>query len=767
MADAVLTPSGGLFPAGTLVTVHRPWEKVLGRAPSGTPVATGLVTDNGVLTFTGLIAATSYTAYAVTDGEHRYIDFMTDAPVEESESVDLTQVNADLEALGTRVDTLEQEGVTLPDASTSVKGSAKLSVAPAAADNPIAAGDNDPRLTNARTPTAHTHPVADLGSGTPQAGYYLDGGGAWTELGASDAMAEVFEAKSTSMSLRSAVEAANANGGGLVLAQGAPSYSLGSGDPLEVGEDFHIHGTGATVITQDNNANLAALFRTTGFDGLRGTDSGAGARRFGLKGLILHGNAAQNSGVATDGIQIFGYHYDVSEMRVFDMRGRGYHAEHGTNGGTYMPVGSEPGALGGLRTPMEAHWDNIRAAGCRKAGFYLSGPNDSTVRRLFLAYNANASYGVPTEAQAWFGPNSLAVLLDTAHVWSGGYEGYRFDSSINASNLHAEGSYGPALGLYATSIQIIGGRIFFGAGWANSSFIGLKWGAGAFSSRISGVSVEGCVNGAFDFTASTSGASRIQAYIIQSSGLLYTGTPSEQVDWDLSGAFGPTNDHPSLYLPVAAKRYLPTNRRAAGSVGLEDDFLSGTVASALGWTQVVNAGTIAAVASLNNHPGILRLSTGATSGQSAGMILGSSGILTGNKEHEHYFVFRVNQTTATQVRIGIGSGVIDPANGVYLEHLAGDTNWFFVTRAAGVETRVDTGVAFSTSWVRARMRWRFSGTTIWTLNLNESADIHNSGNVPSSSTALSPFVDIEAAAAADKTLDLDYYNARTYNLTRA
>jgi hypothetical protein len=65
------------------------------------------------------------------------------------------------------------------------------------------------------------------------------------------------------------------------------------------------------------------------------------------------------------------------------------------------------------------------------------------------------------------------------------------------------------------------------------------------------------------------------------------------------------------------------------------------------------------------------------------------------------------------------------------------------------------------------MRWRFSGTTIWTLNLNESADIHNSGNVPSSSTALSPFVDIEAAAAADKTLDLDYYNARTYNLTRA
>jgi hypothetical protein len=37
-------------------------------------------------------------------------------------------------------------------------------------------------MTNARTPTAHTHPAADLGSGTPAAGKYLDGAGAWTTL---------------------------------------------------------------------------------------------------------------------------------------------------------------------------------------------------------------------------------------------------------------------------------------------------------------------------------------------------------------------------------------------------------------------------------------------------------------------------------------------------------------------------------------------------------------------------------------------------------
>ena len=44
-----------------------------------------------------------------------------------------------------------------PDASTTVKGIAKLSVAPTSATNPIAVGINDPILTAPRTPTQHNH----------------------------------------------------------------------------------------------------------------------------------------------------------------------------------------------------------------------------------------------------------------------------------------------------------------------------------------------------------------------------------------------------------------------------------------------------------------------------------------------------------------------------------------------------------------------------------------------------------------------------------
>lgn len=41
----------------------------------------------------------------------------------------------------------------------------------------------DPRLTDARTPTTHSHPVGQIGTGTPAAGTYVDGAtGAWTAI---------------------------------------------------------------------------------------------------------------------------------------------------------------------------------------------------------------------------------------------------------------------------------------------------------------------------------------------------------------------------------------------------------------------------------------------------------------------------------------------------------------------------------------------------------------------------------------------------------
>jgi hypothetical protein len=52
-------------------------------------------------------------------------------------------------------------GFTVSNASKTTKGIARLSVAPASATDPIAVGDNDPRLTNARTPLEHWEMHAD------------------------------------------------------------------------------------------------------------------------------------------------------------------------------------------------------------------------------------------------------------------------------------------------------------------------------------------------------------------------------------------------------------------------------------------------------------------------------------------------------------------------------------------------------------------------------------------------------------------------------
>lgn len=54
---------------------------------------------------------------------------------------------------------LLNEASTVGDASPTTKGIVQLSVAPSAANSPIAVGEGDPRLTDARTPTAHTHPL--------------------------------------------------------------------------------------------------------------------------------------------------------------------------------------------------------------------------------------------------------------------------------------------------------------------------------------------------------------------------------------------------------------------------------------------------------------------------------------------------------------------------------------------------------------------------------------------------------------------------------
>jgi hypothetical protein len=78
-------------------------------------------------------------------------------------------------------------GGSIADASATVKGITKLSVAPVSPTNPIAVGDNDPRMTNARTPvgTSLTSGQVWVGSGSNiAAAVALNGDGTLSSTGA-------------------------------------------------------------------------------------------------------------------------------------------------------------------------------------------------------------------------------------------------------------------------------------------------------------------------------------------------------------------------------------------------------------------------------------------------------------------------------------------------------------------------------------------------------------------------------------------------------
>lgn len=78
------------------------------------------------------------------------------------------------------------DNTAVPPAATDALGTARLSVPPEVSSNPVVVGDNDPRLTDARPPTAHIHPeepaqqlktsvgtVTISGSAAPSAGMTL------------------------------------------------------------------------------------------------------------------------------------------------------------------------------------------------------------------------------------------------------------------------------------------------------------------------------------------------------------------------------------------------------------------------------------------------------------------------------------------------------------------------------------------------------------------------------------------------------------------
>ena len=197
---------------------------------------------------------------------------------------------------------------------------------------------------------------------------------------------------------------------------------------------------------------------------------------------------------------------------------------------------------------------------------------------------------------------------------------------------------------------------------------------------------------------------------------------------------------------------------------LKDDFLISTSSNTvgeLGWNRGgTGSGSVNFGVTSAGRPGIVRLDTGATSGSMSYMrgAATTGGSFLAAEMFDEVWKFRLNVNDANvTARFGFGAdgAASPPTNGVYVEKLDADTQWFLVTRSAGTETRVALATV-DTSWHKVRIR-RQNATTI-ACSIDEGTEVTSTTNIPTA--ALTPFAHIVNSAASSKTWDVHFWSLR-------
>ena len=203
----------------------------------------------------------------------------------------------------------------------------------------------------------------------------------------------------------------------------------------------------------------------------------------------------------------------------------------------------------------------------------------------------------------------------------------------------------------------------------------------------------------------------------------------------------------------------------SSSVFFQEEFLSGNTGTGtlgtLGWQST--GGTVTQTGGTTDHPGLVRRDTSAVISTltTINHLVGVATAWTQN-EYAVKWIAKLNNNDAnTTIRIGSMSSFLSnpPSDGVYFEKLDGDTNWFFVTRSGGSQTRTDTGVAVSTNWVTLTFE-KFAASAYGYINATLVAT--NTTNLTNNGHAVMQMIN---SAAAAKSVDLDYCSIKL-NITR-
>lgn len=184
----------------------------------------------------------------------------------------------------------------------------------------------------------------------------------------------------------------------------------------------------------------------------------------------------------------------------------------------------------------------------------------------------------------------------------------------------------------------------------------------------------------------------------------------------------------------------------------------------LGWG--FTNGTAAIQTSVANRPGIMRRATSASSGTLASFYQYTG--VTAQWAATNYdltWIIRMNQVDAnTSARWGAFSSYLSnpPADGVFFENLDSETKYYCVSRSGGVQTRVDSTVTADTNFHRFEIHRQAASVTF----AIDGVPVCGAITTNISAAVMQGATQIVNSAAADKTMDHDYYEIRLSGLTR-
>lgn len=203
-------------------------------------------------------------------------------------------------------------------------------------------------------------------------------------------------------------------------------------------------------------------------------------------------------------------------------------------------------------------------------------------------------------------------------------------------------------------------------------------------------------------------------------------------------------------------------------IELQDDFIGGnTTSGSIGVLGFSSGGTLgAAVSSTANRLGLILLDTSAVPATQARINFGQNSVVFDPAiPHSVKWILKLDTNDAnTLIRFGASNPVQNnpPTNGIYIEKLDADTNWFCVTRSGGVQTRTDSTVAIDTNY-HTFTYTRTSTGVVFSIDNTSVCGTHTT-NIPT--TFIDPVVFILNSAAASKTTTIDYFQIRIYGIVR-